>query len=239
MIWPLILPGLLFMPTPQDSQPDAQPPKAAMKDHWSTWHGTKVNDPWSWLREKSNPDVIKHLEAENHWTEAQTKAIQPFADALYQEMLGRIKQTDLSVPVRRGRFYYYSRTEEGKQYPIQCRRAGNADGSHDPKAPEELLLDLNVLAEGKKFLSLGGFSVSDQDQQLLYTTDTTGFRQYSLYLKDLKSGKTTGPLAERVTSLSWAGDENTVFFTTEDPVTKRSNQLWRLTLGKPAPELQL
>ena len=91
-------------------------------EHVSVWHGEKVNDPYFWLREKSNPEVIRYLEAENAFTEAATKDLQPFAGSLYQEMLGHIKQTDVDVPVQRGNYYYYSRTEEGKQYPIRCRK---------------------------------------------------------------------------------------------------------------------
>ncbi len=212
-----------------------QPPVAKQVPHVATWHGESVSDPWFWLREKTNPEVAAYLKAENAYTEAQTADIKPFAEALYQEMLGRIKQTDLSVPTRRGAYYYYSRTEEGKQYPIQCRRKGSSLGGYDDHAPEQVLLDQNELAKGLKFLSLGGLSVSDDDRTLLYSTDATGFRQYKLFTKDLATGKVTGPLAERVTSFTWAADHRHVFFVTEDDLTKRSNQLWRLDLqgGKP------
>jgi oligopeptidase B len=212
-----------------------QPPTAKQVEHLSDWHGEKVNDPWFWLREKANPEVVAYLNAENAYTEAMTADLMPFAEALYKEMLGRIKQTDLSVPVRRGDYFYYSRTEEGKQYPIQCRRKAAKGGVYDDKAPEEVLLDQNELAKGLKFLSLGGLSVSDDDRILLYTTDTTGFRQYKLFTKDLITGKVNGPLAERVTSFTWSADSHHFFFVTEDQVTKRSNQVWRLDLkgGKP------
>src|SRR5882724_1075998 len=136
-----------------ESQP--VPPVAARIEHREIRHGATVVDNYYWLRDKSNPQVIRYLEAENAYTGAMTAAIQPFHEALYKEMLGRIKQTDLSVPTRRGRYYYYSRTEEGKQYPIQCRRKGNMD------AREEILLDLNELAQGQAFFSLGDFIVSD------------------------------------------------------------------------------
>jgi oligopeptidase B len=197
----------------------------------SLWHGEKVNDPFFWLREKSNPEVIKYLEAENAYTAAMTKQIQPFAEALYQEMLGRIKQTDLNVPTLRGPYYYYSRTQEGKQYPIQCRKKATDDGSFNESAAEEVLLDLNELAKGLKFISLGAFSVSDDANLLAYTTDTTGFRQYRLYVKDLRSGATLPDGDERVTSVEWCSDNRTLFYTTEDPVTKRSNLLWRHQLN--------
>ncbi|WP_285607440.1 S9 family peptidase [Geothrix edaphica] len=219
------------------ADPALKPPTAPQKEHTDLWHGEKVSDPWFWLREKSNPEVVAYLNAENAYTQAMTADLQPFSEALYKEMLGRIKQTDLSVPVRRGAFYYYSRTEEGKQYSIQCRRKAGKDGVYDGKAAEEVLLDQNELAKGLKFLGLGPLVVSDDDRTLLYSTDTTGFRQYQLFTKDLATGRASGPLAERVTSYTWASDGRHVFFTTEDSGTKRSNQLLRLDLTGRAPEL--
>ena len=158
------------------------PPEAPRAEHREVRHGATVNDDYFWLREKTNPKVVHYLESENAYTEAMTKGVQPFADALYKEMLGRIKQTDLSVPSPRHGYLYYSRTEEGKQYPIHCRRKGNM------KAPEEVLLDLNELGKDHKFVGLGGFAVSDDQNLLAYTMDYTGFRQYSLYVKDLRTG---------------------------------------------------
>jgi oligopeptidase B len=213
------------------------PPTAKQVEHISVWHGEKVNDPWFWLREKASPEVVTYLNAENAYTEAMTADLKPFSEALYKEMLGRIKQTDLSVPVRRGAFYYYSRTEEGKQYPIQCRRKAAKGGTYDEKAAEEVLLDQNELAKGLKFLGLGSMAVSDDDRTLLFSTDTTGFRQFKLFTKDLVTGKVSTPLAERVTSTAWASDNRHIFFVTEDDVTKRSNQLWRLDLKGGKPEL--
>jgi oligopeptidase B len=208
-----------------------QPPTAKQNEHISLWHSEKVNDPFYWLREKSNPDVIKYLEAENAYTAVMTKQLQPLADALYKEMLGRIKQTDLSVPTRRGTYYYYSRTEEGKQYPIQCRKKASDDGSFEERSAEEILLDLNELAKGFKFISLGAFTVSDDANLLAYATDTTGFRQFRLQVKDLRTGAILPDSDERVTSVEWSSDNRTLFYTTEDPVTKRSNILWRHVLG--------
>jgi oligopeptidase B len=215
----------------------ATPPVAKQVEHLSVWHQEKVNDPWFWLREKTNPEVVAYLNAENAYTESQTAGLRPFSEALYKEMLGRIKQTDLSVPVRNGAYYYFSRTEEGKQYPVQYRRKAGKGGSYDDKATEEVLLDQNELAKGLKFLGLGGMAVSDDDRTLLFSTDTTGFRQYKLFTKDLATGAVSAPLAERVTSFTWAGDDRHVFFVTEDDVTKRSNLLWRLDLKGGKPEL--
>jgi oligopeptidase B len=207
------------------SAPDPTPPVVKRIEHREERHGATVIDNYFWLREKTNPEVIHYLEAENAYTEALTKDLKPFEGALYKEMLGRIKQTDLSVPYRRGTYFYYSRTEEGKQYPIQCRRKGSME------APEEILLDLNKLAEGHSFLGLAAFKISDDDSLLAYSTDTTGFRQYSLHVKNLATGETLTDTAERVTSLEWANDNKTLFLTTEDAVTKRSDKLWRKTLG--------
>jgi oligopeptidase B len=187
-----------------------------------------VSDPWFWLREKADPAVRAYLEAENGYTAAVTAPVQPFADALYAEMLARIQQTDLSAPERRGRSWYYSRTVEGLQYPIRCRKPAARDKSFDATATEQVLLDQNELARGKAFLAVGGFTVSDDDRSLAFTTDESGFRQYRLFVKDLATGAIRGPLAERVTSVAWAADSSTLFFVTEDETTKRSDTLWRL-----------
>ncbi|MGH9482474.1 MAG: S9 family peptidase, partial [Terriglobales bacterium] len=170
---------------------------------------------------------------------------------LYAEMLGRIQQTDLSVPVRRGDYYYYSRTVEGMQYPVHCRRAVGRVGPPprpsaggeagrprlDEAGAEEILLDLNQLAAGLEFFSLGGFEVSDDARRLAYTTDTTGMRRYQLHVKDLETGALLAHTAERVTSLEWAADDETLFYTTEDATTKRSDRLLRHRLGEAAVEV--
>ena len=203
-----------------------QPPVAPVIEHRETRHGTTVIDNYFWLREKSNPEVIKYLEQENAYTEAMTKELKPFEDALYTEILSHVKQTDLSVPVQRGDYYYYSRTEEGKQYPIQCRKKGNL------KAKEEVLLDLNQLGQGKKFVGLGAFVVSDDQNLLAYTIDYVGYRQFSLQVKDLRTGATLPDTMARVDSVAWAADNHTLFLTTEDEVTKRGNRAWRHALGQ-------
>ena len=198
------------------------PPVAPRREH-------RDNDEYHWLRDKSDPAVLRYLEAENAYTAAATRElVEPFQAALYKEMLARIKETDLTVPVRRGGYLYYTRTEQGKQYPIQCRRRQTMENL------EEILLDLNELAQGHGFVSLGAFVVSDDQNLLAYTADYTGFRQYSLYVKDLRTGATLPDTAERVTSLVWAADNATILFTTEDAVTKRSDTLLRHVLGSPS-----
>jgi oligopeptidase B len=221
----LVLSGALAL---LGASPGAAPPVAPRKDHTQVWHGRNFVDPYYWLREKGSPEVVKYLEAENAYTEATTADLAPFSEMLYKEMLGRIKQTDLSVPTRIGRFYYYRRTVEGLQYAIRCRKPAGPDGAYSEAVPEEVLLDQNEMAKGLAFLSVGEFEVSDDDSRLLYSTDSTGFRQYELFVKDLKTGAVEGPLAERVTSATWSADNRTVFYVTEHPVTKRSDTLWRL-----------
>jgi oligopeptidase B len=216
----MVAPGLSML-----AQTAGAPPVAPVHEHREVRHDSTVIDNYFWLREKSNPEVVKYLDAENAYTEAMTKEIKPFQDALYKEMLGRIKQTDLSVPTRRAGYLYYSRTEEGKQYPIQCRRKGNM------QAPEEVLLDPNELAKTHKFVGIGNFVVSDDQHLLAYTVDFTGFRQYNLQVKDLRTGTLLGDTTERVTSVEWAADNKTLFLTTEDAVTKRPDKVWRHVLG--------
>ncbi len=201
------------------------PPVAQQREHHERRHGEAVSDPYFWLREKENPDVARYLEAENAYTAAVTKDLKPFEDALYAEMLARIKQTDLSVPVMRSGYLYYARTEEGKQYPINCRRKGSME------APEEVLLDPNLWAETHPFVGLGAFAISDDSKLLAYSIDFTGFRQFTLRVKDLVTGETLADSAERVTSVAWAGDNRTLFYATEDATTKRPDKLWRHRLG--------
>ena len=205
---------------------DSSAPVAPKKDHREVRHEATVVDPYFWLREKTNPEVTDYLNAENAYTEEATKALKPFEETLYKEMLGRLKQTDLSVPLRRGNYLYYARTEEGKQYPIQCRRKGSMEG------PEQVVLDLNEIGKGKKFASIGNTSYSDDDNLVAYGTDFIGYRQYTLNVKDLRTGQNLTDTAERITSVQWAADNKTLFYTTEDDVTKRSNQLWKHTLGQ-------
>jgi oligopeptidase B len=192
-------------------------------------HGQRRADDYFWLRDKADPEVRAYLEAENRFTEAAMAPTVPFQDAIYKEMLGRIKETDLSVPFRDGAYFYYSRTEEGRQYPIFCRRRAA------PDAPEEITLDVNELARGHKFMSVGAFAVSDDGRLLAYTTDPTGFREYTLYLKDLDSGSLLPLEVAGVSTVAWAADGGTLFYTTEDSA-KRSYRLWRHRIGSSSPD---
>jgi oligopeptidase B len=207
------------------------PPVARKIPKVDTVHGDRRQDDYFWLRDKANPEVAAYLEAENAYTDAVLKPTEPFQEALYKEMLGRIKETDEEPPYRKGGFFYYSRTVEGKQYPIYCRKQGSLD------APEQVTLDLNALAEGKKFMALGAYVVSDDGCRLAYSTDDTGFRQYTLFVKDLSSGQTSPKVAEKVGSVAWAADNKTLFYTVEEEGTKRQYRLYRHALDAAAHDL--
>jgi oligopeptidase B len=202
-----------------------KPPVAKKTPRVDEVHGDRRVDDYFWLRDKQNPDVAAYLEAENAYAAAVMKPTAAFQDTLYEEMLGRIKETDVNVPYRKGGFWYYSRTEQGKQYPIYCRKAASLE------AAEAVTLDLNQLAEGQKFMSLGSYAVSDDGNLLAYSTDNTGFRQYTLYVKDLRSGAVQETVAEKVGSVAWAADDKTLFYSVEEDNTKRPYQVYRHALG--------
>ena len=182
-------------------------------------------DPYFWLRNRDDPEVIEYLRAENGYTEAVTKPLERFRGKLYEEFLARIQETDQSVPYRHHADWYYQREVEGLQYPIYCRRRGSM------QAPEEVLVDENELARGHAYTALGSMEVSPDGRLLAYTVDFTGFRQYTLYVKDLATGALTGDGAERVTSLAWSADSAHLFYVEEHETTKRSYCLHRLALG--------
>ncbi len=187
-------------------------------------HGDERTDDYFWLREKENPEVIAYLEAENAYTDAVLEPAAGLRERLYQEILGRIKQTDLSAPYREGEHFYYSRTEEGKQYPFYCRKHRSVE------AEEQVILDVNRLAEGEKFMDVGLMDVTDDGHLMAYSTDNTGFRDYTLVAKDLRTGALLGERIEKVSTAAWAADNQTLFYVTEDDA-KRAYRLWRHRLG--------
>ncbi len=208
-------------------------PPVALKDHKETaLHGVTLTDDYAWLRDKENPDVTAYLEAENAYAEAVVAPFAELRDKLYQEMLSHIKQTDVSVPHRDGLFWYYTRTEEGLQYAIHCRKRGTLSAP-DEDASEEVLLDGNKLAEGHAFFALGAVDISDDGRWMAYTVDFTGFRQYTLYIKDLETGELLPGTVARVGSVVWAADNFTLFYTVEDDEQKRQYQLYRHMRGTP------
>ena len=213
-----------------------KPPVARKDPHSLPLHDQVLQDDYAWLREKESPETLAYLTAENAYTAAVMEPLQPLIDTLYAEMLSHIQQTDISVPYRDGRFDYYARTVEGKQYPIYCRVPAEKGSAARPVPPgegfadEEVLLDVNQLAEGEAFMSVGASVVSDDGNLLAYTTDNTGFRQYTLHVKNLLTGETLASLAERVGSVTWAADDRTLFYSVEDEETKRPYQIVRRVL---------
>ncbi len=209
---------------------EPRPPVAEQLPKVDVVHGMRRGDDYFWLREKTNRAVLAYLEAENSYTDARMKSTQAIQAALYREMVGHIKETDRSVPFREGGCFYYSRTEKGRQYRIHCRKRESL------AADEEITLDLNKLAEGLKFLSLGEYQVSDDGNLLAYSLDATGFRQFTLRVKDLRTGRILPDQIEKAGSVVWASDNQTLFYTVEDPA-KRFYRLYEHRLGARADEL--
>ena len=225
----LLLAAIMSMPTLPASADQttsaAVPPVAKKVEKVVTLHGEARSDPYFWLRDKPNPDVAAYLEAENAYTAAVMKSTEPFQEALYSEMLGHVKETDLSVPYREGDWLYYFRTEKGKQYRIYCRKKF-------PDGPEQVTVDLNELAKGQKFMALGTYAVSDDGNLLAYSTDNTGFRQYTLFVKDLRANALWPERIEKTTRAVWAADNLTLFYAVED-AAKRPYRVYRHRLLEP------
>jgi oligopeptidase B len=202
------------------------PPQAPQHSHIITQQGESRNDPFFWLRDKKNPEAIKYLEAENRHADLMLKPVQALREKLYREMRGRIQETDLSVPYRIDDYYYYARSESGKQYEIYCRKKG------DLNAPEEILLDENSLAKGLKYFSVGVLAVSPDHRLLAYSVDTDGGEVFTLRIKNLETGEL---LPDTVTgtsySFAWAADSHSFFYDVLDSA-KRPFKAMRHVLGK-------
>jgi oligopeptidase B len=225
----------------------AQPPSARRDPTPTTLHGVTLHDDYRWMRDKESPELLAYLHAENAYTAAYMAPTAELQARLYTEMLSHIKETDESVPYRQGNWFYSTRTVEGSQYPILCRRAaasplGSTDfnSPFDPTLPEEVILDVNVLAEGKPFMALGSMAVSPDGNLLAYSTDPTGFRQYTLHIRRydpaLRTFADLSDTAERIGSLAWTADSRTLFYSTEDETTKRNDHIFRHTVGAPLEE---
>jgi oligopeptidase B len=225
----LLFVSLLSILAADTAAPLPAPPVAKKVPKTTEVNGRTLVDNYFWLRDKKNPEVRAYLEAENAYTDAVMKPTEAFQKRLYDEMLSRIKETDVDVPYKKGDYFYYSRTEAGKQYQIRCRKKGSLD------APEEVVLDVNELAKGQSFMALGVFAVSSDDNLLAYSTDSTGFRQYVLGVKDLRTGKVLPDHAEKVGSVVWANDNKTLFYTVED-AAKRQYRLYRHVVGTTGPD---
>ena len=205
------------------------PPIAKKRPVTFTIHGDTRTDDYAWLRDKTDPETLRYLSEENAYTDEVMAPLEQLQQTLYEEMLGRIKETDTNVPFRKGAYFYYSRTEAGRQYPIWARRR-TLDG------PEEVILDVNELAAGKEFMDVGAMEVSDDGDLLLFSTDDSGYRQYSMQVKDLRSGEILPDRAEKTESLLWAADNRTIFYTVENEA-KRQYRLYRHVLGTDEHEL--
>jgi len=205
------------------------PPVPARRPVELEAHGDVRIDDWYWLADKEDPAVIEHLVAENTYTEAVTAATADLRDQLFKEMVARIEETDLSVPARKGRWLYYSRTVEGSSYGIHCRRpAGTGD---EAEGDEEVILDENILAEGHDYFAIGNLAISPDHRWLAYSTDTSGGERYTMRFRDLDNGdESTESLGDTSYGVAWANDNATVFFVRVDEAM-RPHQLWRHQVG--------
>lgn len=207
---------------PNIPQPPAAKPIPASLEK----HGHVRNDPYFWLNERGNPDVLDYLKAENDYAEAVMGHVKSLEQSLFDEIRGRIKQTDLSVPYKLDDYFYYVRFEGGKEYPWYCRKKGSLD------SPEEVMLDVNVLAAGHEFFAVGGCAISFNQDVLAYSVDTQGRRIFTIRFKNLQTGETLPDEIPDVTgNIAWANDNRTLFYSRQDPETLRSYQIKRHVLG--------
>ncbi|WP_266362713.1 S9 family peptidase [Tellurirhabdus rosea] len=203
------------------------PPRAAVKPEDLTVHGHTRTDNYYWLNQREDPEVIAYLEAENEYTEQVLSPVKEFRERLFDEMKGRIRQQDESVPYRENNYFYYTRYLEGSEYPLYCRKRGSLDG------PEEVLFNCNELAEGHDYYDLGGYEVSDNEELAIFCEDTISRRMYTLKVKNLTTG-TFFPEAipdVEAGSFAWAADNQTLFYIKKDPQTLLGFQVYRHTLG--------
>ncbi|MDH3459248.1 MAG: oligopeptidase B, partial [Gemmatimonadota bacterium] len=217
---------ILPLPAVTQEATPSHPPIAKKISAKLETHGQVRMDDYYWLNQRSNPDVVAYLEAENAWTKSQMGHTEALQERLFEEIKGRIKQTDESVPYYRDGYWYYTRFEEGKSYPIYCRRKGSMD------AAEDVMLDANKLAEGHGFFAVGNWDVSEGRDILAFATDTVGRRIYTVQFKNLRTGELYPDVLDSVTSnIAWANDNKTLFYTKQDPQTLRSHLIYRHELG--------
>lgn len=211
-----------------NAQDDMKPPVAKKVPKVLKIHGYEITDNYGWLRDRrdeKDPAIMDYLKAENAYTEHHTAKYSGLVDMLYKEMIGRIKQTDTSVPYKNGEYWYWTKTEDGKQYPTYLRSVSK-DGKE-----AEVLLDQNEMAKGHEYFAISNFEVSDDGNFLAFATDVTGYRQYTLQIKDLKTGKMLPENIERVTSVEWSNDGKYLFYGQEDAESKRSDKIFRHKVG--------
>ncbi len=210
----------------QKNGADHKPPKAAVKPKKLEIHGDVRTDNYYWLKERENQEVIDYLNAENEYTDKMSAHMKDLQEEIFQEIKGRIKEDDSSVPYRQDGYFYYTRFEEGKEYPIYCRKKGSLE------AAEEVMLDVNQMAEGHDFFAVRGRAVSAKNNILAYAVDTKGRRIYNLEFKNLETGEILPDKIESVTgNMAWGNDNKTLFYSKQDLTTLRSYQIYRHTLG--------
>jgi oligopeptidase B len=213
---------------------DAAPPVARVTPVELEAHGDVRVDDYFWLRERTNPEVIRYLADENAYTDAMMAHTQRLQDALYDEIVGRIKETDVSVPYKMDDYFYCRRFEEGGEYPIYCRKRGSLD------APEEIMLDVNAMAKGYEFFNVRGFRISSGQNIVAYPVDTAGRRIYTIHFKNLDDGEALPDVIPHVTgNMAWANDNKTLFYTKQDPVTLRPFRVYKHELGAAPSEDEL
>lgn len=227
----LVLLAFMAVSMAQSTTQAVEPPVAEIKPQRLEKHGHLRVDNYYWLRERENPQVISYLEQENAYTDAVMAPTKGLQEKLFQEMKGRIKETDTSVAVKRDDYYYYRRDEEGKQYPIYCRKRGSME------AAEEIMLDVNRLAQGHAFCSVRSLAVSFKQDILAYAADFVGRRKYTIYFKNLTTGELLRDrIPDSTPNIAWANDNQTLFYTKQHPGTLRYYQIYRHQLGTDDPE---
>jgi len=222
--------AVVLQQVPVASAPaSAAAPLAAVRPHRLEAHGHVRTDEYYWLRERDNPEVIRYLEAENAYTNSVMAPTEALQERLFEEIKGRVRQNDQSVPYRQGGYFYYTRLVEGKNYPIYARKRGSLD------APEEIMLDGNALGEGKPFFQVMGWQVSSGEELLAFAVDTLGRRIAMLRVKNLRTGTLLPDVIPNVTgNIAWAEDNRTLFYTKQDSVTLRWYRIYRHVLGTDA-----
>jgi len=214
-------------PTSPQTREAPEPPKAPTDDFEHVEHGVRRPDPWHWLKDREDPRTLAYLRAENAYTDARAGRIRELADTIFEEMKSRLKETDLSVPWRKGTHLYYARTIEGHDYAVWCRRPGSMDGE------EQVLIDGNALAEGKAYFELGGFAVTPDEKTMAYAVDFDGDERYEVRIVDIATGEPRGEtIPDTAGSLAWTADGRTLFYNRLDE-RHRPYRLLRHRLGTP------
>jgi oligopeptidase B len=222
----LLLSAVVILSSCSENKSKMAPPKVKKINKELSIHGDTRIDPYYWLNDRENEEVIAYLEAENAYTKSMMKHTEELQSSLYDEIVGRIKQTDMSVPYKRNGYYYYVRYEEGKEYPLYCRKKGNLE------ADEEIMLNVNEMAEGYSFYQVSGLAVSHDNKILSYGVDTLSRRKYTIHFKNLETGENyEDQILNTTGSAAWAGDNQTIFYTRKDEVTLRPDRIYRHQLG--------